>query len=303
MRCAENLPVLATDVLNRILELLKLYNSRTCQVILGAGAMRSAGLKNITARHIALAAQSIGVVLAILPYLKDGISRLLPQKQQVLLGDFDRIIRDFREHQNELYMNCFPIAQAISWDNPDPKEFSAEESVTVHMAVLVKETTTLHKVLSKYLPAEALRRMEEDFRKIELYSSAGKNRLLMDVQYFTRQLSSLDGVDGPGSHLEVCVNNIKIKDRRAASATPTGTTLLPGSNNRSGATLGPSATSSQSQPVSPGRSPLGQTGGLPPVAQPGSSTTATTPAGRATSQFATAFGKMLRSQNDSHQQQ
>ena len=46
---------------------------------------------------------------------------------------------------------------AISWDSPDSKDISAEESVTVHMAVLVKETTTLHKVLAKYLPAESLR--------------------------------------------------------------------------------------------------------------------------------------------------
>lgn len=28
------------------------FNSRTCQVVLGAGAMRSAGLKNITAKHL-----------------------------------------------------------------------------------------------------------------------------------------------------------------------------------------------------------------------------------------------------------
>lgn len=30
----------------------KAFNSRTCQVVLGAGAMRSAGLKNITAKHL-----------------------------------------------------------------------------------------------------------------------------------------------------------------------------------------------------------------------------------------------------------
>ena len=39
-------------------------------------------------------------------------------------------------------------------------------------------------------------------------------RLLIDVQYLISQLSSLEGLDGPGNHLEVCVNNMKIKDRR-----------------------------------------------------------------------------------------
>jgi vacuolar protein sorting-associated protein 54 len=103
------------------------------------------------------------------------------------------------------------------------------------MANLVKETTTLYKVLSKYLPPDSLksilnevfrayvRRLEEELRRIDLFSSAAKNRLLIEVQYLIAQLSSLDGVDGPGNHLEVCVNNIKIKDKRTyVSAVPRG---------------------------------------------------------------------------------
>lgn len=49
-----NLPTLTTDTMSRVIELLKAFNSRTCQVVLGAGAMRSAGLKNITARHLGM---------------------------------------------------------------------------------------------------------------------------------------------------------------------------------------------------------------------------------------------------------
>lgn len=64
-----SLDVIVSDVMNRIVEYLKVslvaessrrilstvlqsFNSRTCQVVLGAGAMRSAGLKNITAKHL-----------------------------------------------------------------------------------------------------------------------------------------------------------------------------------------------------------------------------------------------------------
>jgi vacuolar protein sorting-associated protein 54 len=47
-----NLPMLTTDTMSRIIEFLKAFNSRTCQVVLGAGAMRSAGLKVITAKHL-----------------------------------------------------------------------------------------------------------------------------------------------------------------------------------------------------------------------------------------------------------
>lgn len=52
LKVVMNIPMLTTDTMSRVIELLKSFNSRTCQVVLGAGAMRSAGLKNITAKHL-----------------------------------------------------------------------------------------------------------------------------------------------------------------------------------------------------------------------------------------------------------
>ncbi|TPX38226.1 hypothetical protein SmJEL517_g00015 [Synchytrium microbalum] len=244
MQCMENVPVLTAEVLNRIMEILKLVNNRLCQVILGAGAMRSAGLKNITARHIALAAQSLGVIVVLIPYLRVGIQQYLPTKQAVLLNDMDRLVKDYRDHQSELYAKLVSIMmerltvhsknlQGVNWDSPDPKDFLEEDGgVSTHMVTLVKETMTLHKVLAKYLDPETLKsvmgdvfkayikKLEEDLKKLDLFTSAGKNRLLIDVQYFIFKLSSLDGADGPGNHLEVVVNNTKIKDRRQVQPRP-----------------------------------------------------------------------------------
>lgn len=52
LRVVVNLSMLTTDAMSRVIEFLKSFNSRTCQVVLGAGAMRSAGLKNITAKNL-----------------------------------------------------------------------------------------------------------------------------------------------------------------------------------------------------------------------------------------------------------
>ncbi|KAJ3336486.1 hypothetical protein HDU91_001767 [Kappamyces sp. JEL0680] len=137
------------------------------------------------------------------------------------------------------------------------------------MSTLVRETSTLHKVISKYLPPESLKsimneifrsytkRLEDDLKKIDLFSSSGKNRLLADTHHFTEVLSGLDGVDGPGSQLEVCVNNIRIKDKRTYVPPP--------------------------KPTPPPAAPK------PPPAPPVKS---------GTSAFGYNFGKILRSQND-----
>lgn len=54
-----NLNMLTTETMSKIIEFLKAFNSRTCQVVLGAGAMRSAGLKNITAKHLGMSFSSL----------------------------------------------------------------------------------------------------------------------------------------------------------------------------------------------------------------------------------------------------
>ena len=106
-----NLSMLTTDTMSRIIEFLKAFNSRTCQVVLGAGAMRSAGLRVITAKHLgivdstpqegvptdalgtALASQSLSIVIALVPYVRETFRRHLSTQQSVMLTEFDRLKR------------------------------------------------------------------------------------------------------------------------------------------------------------------------------------------------------------------
>ncbi|KAH9980859.1 Vps54-like protein-domain-containing protein [Lactifluus volemus] len=104
-----NLSLLTTDTMSRIIEFLKAFNSRTCQVVLGVGAMRSAGLKNITAKHLALASQSLSIVIALIPYVRETFRRHLSQKQAVILVEFDKLKRDYQEHQNEIHTKLIAI--------------------------------------------------------------------------------------------------------------------------------------------------------------------------------------------------
>lgn len=58
---------------------------------------------------LALTSQSLGLVMAVIPYIRTGISTLLNSRQKGLLTDFDRIVGDYRDHQNELYMHLVGI--------------------------------------------------------------------------------------------------------------------------------------------------------------------------------------------------
>ena len=62
LRCCDDLPSSASDLVNRVCELLSLFNSRTCQLILGAGALQLVGLKTITTKNLALASRCLQVI-------------------------------------------------------------------------------------------------------------------------------------------------------------------------------------------------------------------------------------------------
>ncbi|PVZ96486.1 hypothetical protein BB558_007634 [Smittium angustum] len=117
-------PNLIGLVLEDINVLLKNFNSKTCQVILGAGAVCSAGLKHISAKHIALVIRSLDLVLALLPAIKkifSGIPPALPNKKYMATpnkkangssqttgfathveNSFLSVESDYKEHKAEL---------------------------------------------------------------------------------------------------------------------------------------------------------------------------------------------------------
>ncbi|KAI7854197.1 Vps54-like protein-domain-containing protein [Circinella umbellata] len=232
LRCIWNLEGMTTDIMQKLVELLKLFNSRVCQVILGAGAMRSAGLKNISAKHLALASQSVGIMIGLIPSLKECVRQHMPTKHTVLLSEFDRILKDYQEHQSEIHAKLVAIMnerffvhvkamQVIQWDEHND---SSEKSPNNYMETLVKETMTLHKVLSKYLPHQNLQtimkevfgsfttQLSQEINKLSIQTEAGKDRLAKDAAYFTRRLSTLNGIDPPSNAVINAVNEISISE-------------------------------------------------------------------------------------------
>jgi vacuolar protein sorting-associated protein 54 len=69
---ADKLPNARVEVGLKAAELLKLFNSRTCQLVLGAGAVNMAGLKTITIRNLAVTLRSLGLVSGVIPEVTLG---------------------------------------------------------------------------------------------------------------------------------------------------------------------------------------------------------------------------------------
>ena len=111
---SEKFPMLATDVVTRLAELLSTYNSQTCTLILGAEAIRHSSLneiKSITAKHIAMVIESLRLMAnVVVPSLKRIMSGMLEGPRAALfLPSFDRVVKDMKVHRVECIKKLITI--------------------------------------------------------------------------------------------------------------------------------------------------------------------------------------------------
>jgi vacuolar protein sorting-associated protein 54 len=160
MELITGIPSLTSEIAASLLSFLQLFNSRCTQLILGAGATRSVGLKNITTKHLALASQALSFITTLIPHIREFVRRHTGSGVGVtsLMGEFDKVKRLYQEHQNNISDKLVDIMagraavhvksmKMINWD-----EKGTAPGISPYMETLAKETTTLHKVLSKFLP-------------------------------------------------------------------------------------------------------------------------------------------------------
>lgn len=101
--CAAHFQTLATNVVGKVAELFRFFNTRSTQLVLGAGAIHSAArLKSINAKHLSIVTQCIALVLAILPHIRAALMAQLPAKQHALLSDLDKIKLDYSDHSEKI---------------------------------------------------------------------------------------------------------------------------------------------------------------------------------------------------------
>jgi vacuolar protein sorting-associated protein 54 len=162
------LPLTHTTVISKVVELLTLYNSRVCQLILGASAMETVQLKSITATHLALASQAIQLMQTQIPVLKEELARYVSNQNHIVLLDaMDRVHGDYVNHQKEILQKLVAIMDHLvgrtagkisraAWIRVDYKESSlggqaSSGEMDQSLQVLWKQINSLHNTLSDLL--------------------------------------------------------------------------------------------------------------------------------------------------------
>ncbi|CAN6227264.1 unnamed protein product [Urochloa humidicola] len=199
------LPSLSFEVVQRVVEILKLFNNRTCQLVLGAGAMQVSGLKSITSKHLALASQVISFIHSLIPDIRRVLFLKIPEaRKQLLMSELDRLTQDYKVHRDEIHTklvqimrerllaNLRKLPQIVEgWNGPEDNELQPSQFAKA----VTKEVNYLHRILSQTLlevDVQTIFRqvvqifhsnITEAFKKLEVSTPQAKKRLCRDVQH------------------------------------------------------------------------------------------------------------------------
>ncbi|KAM0214469.1 hypothetical protein ACHAPA_010438 [Fusarium lateritium] len=224
------IPSMTVDIATSLIAYLQLFNSRCTQLILGAGATRSAGLKNITTKHLALASQALSFTATLIPHVREFVRRHAGSGASVsnLMGEFDKIRRLLQEHQDSIYQKLVEIMSgraAIHSRTMKTIDWEADGAKGVHsyMETLAKETTTLHRVLTKHLPETSIQmimlpvfssyrdQLGSSFREADPKTEAGLKSMNNDIEFLTTKLGKLDGFGDTAEYLQKIIKSRQVK--------------------------------------------------------------------------------------------
>lgn len=147
--CAQELPSLAVSIGRNLAELLKIFNSRTCQLVLGAYALRTAGLKTITSTNLALASRALQLVSWLIPHIRHLFRNLADED----ISGLDPVERDIGHHIQELRTKILSIINILcgeqlnDWSARPPVPSTAFRNISRHL-------TKLHEAVSNVLPTD-----------------------------------------------------------------------------------------------------------------------------------------------------
>ncbi|POR34297.1 Vacuolar protein sorting-associated protein 54 [Tolypocladium paradoxum] len=229
------IPSMTTDVASSLVAYLQLFNSRCTQLILGAGATRSAGLRNITTKHLALASQALSFTATLVPHTREFVRRHAGSGAGVsnLMGEFDKVRRLLQEHQDSIHQKLVDIMsgraaihaksiKALDWDS------KATDGPHPYVETLAKETTTLHRVLTKHLPERCIQAIMQPvfsnykdqlgaaLKEADPKTESGQQSMLRDVEVFSAKLGKLDGFGDAGDFLAGIVRAKEVKPEAPA---------------------------------------------------------------------------------------
>lgn len=178
-QCATSLPMISTQLSRHLIDLLRTFNSKCCQLVLGAGALRVAGLTTITVGNLALVSRSLGLMIWFIPRIKGHFQQIEIRQATTTTSNsisssetaptsitpnnfintgYDTIEKDFLSHIKEIESKVLTIVTTLmhnllnTWDARPPVPSQSFRNISRHFI-------KLHEALSPILSEQQIHQL------------------------------------------------------------------------------------------------------------------------------------------------
>uniref|UniRef100_A0A8C5HQI0 Vacuolar protein sorting-associated protein 54 n=1 Tax=Gouania willdenowi TaxID=441366 RepID=A0A8C5HQI0_GOUWI len=196
-QCVNDVPSIATDMLTRLSDLLKHFNSRSCQLVLGAGALQVLGLKTITTKNLALASRCLQLVVYYIPVIRAHFESKLHPKQCSVLRHLDHI-KKLSKHAN----SCLIIYISSQYEMKAPMPSSCLRNVCKQMA-------KMHEAINELLPEQQTQmlflrinttfkmHMKSQLARLGVINDGGPQHglVVVDMAFYTDNIHALKNLE------------------------------------------------------------------------------------------------------------
>ncbi|XP_061687207.1 vacuolar protein sorting-associated protein 54 isoform X2 [Syngnathoides biaculeatus] len=207
-QCVNDIPAIATDVLTRLADLLKHFNSRSCQLVLGAGALQVVGLKTITTKNLALASRCLQLVMFYVPVIRRHFESKLQPKQFSVLRHFDHITKDYNDHVSEIWAKLVAIMDSVFEKVLTKYEVKAPMPSSCFRNVC-KQMVKMHEAINDLLPAEQTQmlfvrinsclkaNLKRQLARLGVVNDGGPQHglVVVDVAFYTENVQALKNLE------------------------------------------------------------------------------------------------------------
>lgn len=162
--CANLIPDVASYLSHNLIDLLKKFNSRCYQLVIGAGAIRCTGMKTITSINLALVARALQLLLLLLPYIRNHFEQYNGINTTLTFTGYDAIEKELTIHLNEINDKIVNIVydllvtQLNIWDVRPPIPSQSFRAISWHL-------TKLYEALTNILPNQDILRIYDNIHK------------------------------------------------------------------------------------------------------------------------------------------
>ena len=217
-----------SDIENRLIELLNVFNSKTCQLVLGAGAVKLGNIRTISAKILAITCRCLQFIKTILPKIKSDFDQLKNSSSSSTISSissakqFEQLTKLYSEHIDEIHGKLITIIESTFGDTLSSYEVRAPMPSDCFRTLVTRHITAFYNAVVKIVsPSDLIllftrlnsifkQLLSKRLRQLKIVNDGGPQHGLLtsDLLYYIKQVQSFPGLEMLELHVdEIWTNN------------------------------------------------------------------------------------------------